>query len=224
MTWPASSIMTHLWKDRLKLIFLPNYRVSLAERIFPASNLSEQISTAGKEASGTGNMKFALNGALTIGTLDGANIEIKDAVGDDNIFIFGLNAWEVAERKAAGYNPWEPYGRSYELRRVLERIGSGFFSEEDRDRYRPIVDALLQGGDDYMVLADFEPYMACQEKVDECYGTPFGLDGKVHFKCGPHGVLFQRSHHQRICPGYLECEPCPLMSILFRHRVNDRRK
>jgi len=161
-------------EDRLKLIFLPNYRVSLAERIFPASNLSEQISTAGKEASGTGNMKFALNGALTIGTLDGANVEIKDAVGDDNIFIFGLNAWEVAERKAAGYNPWEPYGKSYELRRVLERIGSGFFSPDDRDRYRSIVDSLLQGGDEYLVLADFDAYMACQEKVDECYSRPFG--------------------------------------------------
>ena len=118
-------------------------------------------------------MKFALNGALTIGTLDGANIEIKDAVGDDNIFIFGLDAWEVAERKAAGYNPWEPYGQSYEMRRVLDHIGSGFFSPGDRDRYRPIVDALLSEGDDYMVLADFDAYMACQEKVDECYGKPF---------------------------------------------------
>jgi glycogen phosphorylase len=165
-------------EDRLKLVFLPNYRVSLAERIFPASNLSEQISTAGKEASGTGNMKFALNGALTIGTLDGANIEIKDAVGDDNIFIFGLNAWEVAERKAAGYNPWDPYGQSYELRRVLERIGSGFFSREDRDRYRPIVNALLQGGDEYLVLADFDAYMNCQEKVDECYAKPFSWTEK----------------------------------------------
>ena len=159
--------------DWLKLVFLPNYRVSLAERIFPASDLSQQISTAGKEASGTGNMKFALNGALTIGTLDGANVEIKDAVGDDNIFIFGLDAWEVAERKAAGYNPWEPYGQSYEMRRVLDHIGSGFFSPGDRDRYRPIVDALLSEGDDYMVLADFDAYMACQEKVDECYGKPF---------------------------------------------------
>ena len=158
--------------DWLKLVFLPNYRVSLAERIFPASNLSQQISTAGKEASGTGNMKFALNGALTIGTLDGANIEIKDAVGDDNIFIFGLDAWEVAERKAAGYNPWEPYGKSYEMRRVLDRIGNGFFSSGDRDRYRPIVDALLHHGDDYLVLADFDAYMACQEKVDECYANP----------------------------------------------------
>ena len=158
--------------DCLKLVFLPNYRVSLAERIFPASNLSQQISTAGKEASGTGNMKFALNGALTIGTLDGANIEIKDAVGEDNIFIFGLNAWEVVQKKEAGYNPWEPYGQSYELRRVLERIGSGFFSGGDRDRYKPIVDSLLLGGDEYMVLADFDDYMACQEEVDICYGNP----------------------------------------------------
>ena len=162
----------------LKLVFLPNYRVSLTERVFPASDLSEQISTAGTEASGTGNMKFALNGALTIGTLDGANIEIKDAVGEENIFIFGLNAQEVAERKRAGYNPWEPYGQNYEMRRMLDRIGSGFFSSGDRDRYRPIIDALLKDGDAYMVLADFHDYMACQEKVDECYGTPLSWTRK----------------------------------------------
>jgi glycogen phosphorylase len=153
----------------LKLVFMPNYGVSMAERIFPASELSQQISTAGMEASGTGNMKFALNGALTIGTLDGANIEIKDAVGEDNIFIFGLNDREVAERKRRGYNPWDEYGRNPELKDVLDALRGGFFSPDDPGRFAPICDSLLQKGDPYMVMADFAPYMACQERVDACY-------------------------------------------------------
>jgi len=158
--------------DRLKLIFMPNYGVSIAERIFPGSDLSEQISTAGMEASGTGNMKFALNGALTIGTLDGANIEIRDAVGEENIFIFGLNNREVAEKKESGYTPWDPYYQNPELRKVLDAIRDGFFSPDDPGRFRPIVDSLLQGGDPYMLLADFGAYMACQERVDACYRNP----------------------------------------------------
>ncbi len=153
----------------LKLIFMPNYGVSMAERIFPASELSEQISTAGMEASGTGNMKFALNGALTIGTLDGANIEIKDAVGEENIFIFGLNDREVAERKRRGYTPWDAYHGNPEVRGVLEAIRDGFFSPDDPGRFRPIFDSLLHKGDPYMLLADFSSYMACQERVDACY-------------------------------------------------------
>ena len=156
----------------LKLVFLPNYGVSLAERIFPASELSQQISTAGMEASGTGNMKFALNGALTIGTLDGANIEIKDAVGEDNIFIFGLNDREVGEKRHKGYNPWDVYNANPELKRVLDAIRDGFFSPEDPSRFRPIFDSIMLRGDLYMVLADFESYMACQERVDACYRNP----------------------------------------------------
>ena len=153
----------------LKLVFLPNYGVSLAERIFPASELSEQISTAGMEASGTGNMKFALNGALTIGTLDGANIEIKDAVGEENIFIFGLNDREVAEKKENGYNPRDYYNQNQELRQVLDAVSSGVFSSDEPGRFMPIVEPLLNGGDPYMLLADFTSYMACQERVDDCY-------------------------------------------------------
>ncbi len=156
--------------DYLKLFFLPNYRVSLAERIFPASDLSEQISTAGKEASGTGNMKFSLNGALTIGTLDGANIEIKDAVGDDNIFIFGLTADEVMNYKAQGYNPWDYYNSNEELKQVLDMISNGFFSPDDNDRFKPLVyDSLLNGGDQYMLLADFDGYLKSQDEVSKCY-------------------------------------------------------
>lgn len=155
--------------DYLKMFFLPNYGVSLAEKIFPASEISEQISTAGHEASGTGNMKFALNGALTIGTLDGANIEIKDAVDDDNIFIFGLNATEVAQLRDNGYNPYDYYLRDSELKEVLKAITNGYFSPDDKDRFKPIFDSLLNHGDHYMLLADFQSYIKCHEKVDEEY-------------------------------------------------------
>ncbi len=155
-------------KSRLKLVFLPNYGVSLAERIFPASDLSEQISTAGTEASGTGNMKFALNGALTIGTLDGANIEIRDAVGSDNIFIFGLTEKEVASMKASGYEPRAFYEADAEIRRVVDLLASGFFSPEEPRRFQPIVDGLL-GGDPYLILADFASYLAAQERAEAFY-------------------------------------------------------
>ncbi len=154
---------------RLKVIFIPDYSVSNAERIIPASDLSQQISTAGTEASGTGNMKLALNGALTIGTLDGANVEMKTEVGDDNIFIFGMTATEVAARRAAGYNPWDSYGANLELQLALEMIGSSYFSPDDPNRFRPIVDTLTSGGDHYMLLADYASYIACQERVDALY-------------------------------------------------------
>ncbi|MCC7518794.1 MAG: glycogen/starch/alpha-glucan phosphorylase [Verrucomicrobiae bacterium] len=153
---------------RLKLVFLPNYGVSLAERIFPASDLSEQISTAGTEASGTGNMKFALNGALTLGTLDGANIEIRDAVGPGNIFIFGLTESEVASAKASGYDPRRIYEANGEIRRVVDLLASGFFSPEEPRRFRPIVDSLL-GGDPYMLLADFASYLAAHDRAETLY-------------------------------------------------------
>jgi starch phosphorylase len=154
---------------RLKVVFIPNYDVSTAEEMIPAADLSEQISTAGTEASGTGNMKLALNGALTIGTLDGANIEIRNEVGEDNIFIFGLTAEEVAEAKAKGYQPWDFYHNNAELRAVLDMIASGFFSVGEPGRFKPIVDSLLQGGDKYMLLADYASYIACQEKVAVAY-------------------------------------------------------
>jgi starch phosphorylase len=155
--------------DKLKVVFLANYGVSLAEKIIPAADLSEQISTAGMEASGTGNMKFALNGALTIGTLDGANIEIMEEVGEENIFIFGLTAEQVQEQKRAGYNPWEYYGADPELKRALDMVGSGFFTPTRPDLLRPLVDGLLQGGDPYLVLADFAAYRQCQEGVSQAY-------------------------------------------------------
>ena len=155
--------------SHLKVVFMPNYDVSAAEEMIPAADLSEQISTAGTEASGTGNMKLALNGALTIGTLDGANIEIGGEVGEENIFIFGLTAAEVAETKAKGYQPWDFYHANPELRAALDMIGSGFFSPDEPDRFKPIVNTLLAHGDRYLLLADYASYIECQKKVEAAY-------------------------------------------------------
>jgi glycogen phosphorylase len=153
---------------RLRVVFLPNYGVSLAERIFPGADVSEQISTAGLEASGTGNMKFALNGALTIGTLDGANVEILEEVGAENIFIFGLTAEQVRERRAAGYRPRDHYEADPELRRVLDHLAAGLLPGED-GLFAPLVRSLLDGGDGYFVLADFAAYAACQHRVAQAF-------------------------------------------------------
>jgi len=159
-------------RGRLKLAFVPNYGVSVAECIIPAADLSEQISTAGTEASGTGNMKLALNGALTIGTLDGANVEIREEVGADNIFIFGLNTDEVAKLRASGYWPADYYNANAELRQVLDMIAGGYFSPEEPGRFKPVVDRLLAGGDHYLLLADYASYVACQAKVEALYRDP----------------------------------------------------
>lgn len=158
--------------DRLKVVFIPNYDVTTATEIVPAADISEQISTAGTEASGTGNMKLTLNGALTIGTLDGANIEIHDEVGADNIFIFGLTTTEVAELQNKGYNPWDYYHGNQELKQVLDMIGSGYFSPDDPVRFQSIVDALTWDGDRFLLLADYTAYVACQEKVEALYREP----------------------------------------------------
>ena len=155
----------------MKVAFIPDYRVSIAERIFPGSDLSEQISTAGFEASGTGNMKFALNGALTIGTLDGANVEIAERVGAENIFIFGLTADEVEAKKAEGYNPRAEYEASPRLKRVLDFVASGQLCPEQPGLFRPLIDGLLQH-DPFMVLADFDAYLAAQAEVDAAYLAP----------------------------------------------------
>jgi len=154
--------------DKLKVIYLENYRVTLAERIIPAADLSEQISTAGTEASGTGNMKFMLNGALTIGTLDGANIEMKEEMGDDNIFIFGMNVDEVEALKARGYNAHEYYNNLPELRQCVDMISSGFFSPHNLDQFKDLVD-ILMNHDRYLLFADYESYIQCQDQVSKLY-------------------------------------------------------
>ncbi|TXI19658.1 MAG: glycogen/starch/alpha-glucan phosphorylase [Roseateles sp.] len=157
--------------DKLKLVFLPNYSVTLAESIIPAADLSEQISTAGTEASGTGNMKFGMNGALTIGTWDGANIEMAEAMGVENMFVFGLRADAVAKIKALGYDPKLYVEENRQLKRVMDAIAGGAFSNGDTERYRSLVDSLL-GRDSYLLMADFADYVATQAKVDALFADP----------------------------------------------------
>ena len=156
--------------DQLKVVFLPDYRVSLAEKIIPAAEVSEQISTAGFEASGTGNMKFALNGALTVGTLDGANIEIREEVGDHNIYIFGLTTNEVQELSQPGaYDPWRYYHAAPMVQRVVDAIASGVFSQGDTELFQPLIDRLMSSEDPYLHLADFESYAQAQERAGQDY-------------------------------------------------------
>ncbi|NJK36562.1 MAG: glycogen/starch/alpha-glucan phosphorylase [Oscillatoriales cyanobacterium RM2_1_1] len=155
-------------RGRLKVIFLANFNASLGQRIYPAADLSEQISTAGKEASGTGNMKFAMNGAMTIGTLDGANIEIREEAGPENFFLFGLTAQEVYQMKAQGYNPRDYYNNNPELKAVIDRITSGYFSHGDQEMFKPLIDSLMNQ-DQYMLFADYQAYVECQEQVGQAF-------------------------------------------------------
>lgn len=158
---------------RIKVVFLPDFNVKTAHRVYPAADLSEQISTAGKEASGTGNMKFAMNGAVTIGTLDGANIEIREEVGAENFFLFGLTASEVQQLKGRGYSPWHFYETDGELHEVIDQLRSGYFSPDQPDRFRPLVDALLYH-DEYMLFADYRGYIDCQDRVSAAYQSRRG--------------------------------------------------
>jgi starch phosphorylase len=158
-------------KDRLKVVFIPDFNVKSAHFIYPAADLSEQISTAGMEASGTGNMKFALNGALTIGTLDGANVEIREEVGPENFFLFGKTAGEVASTKDAGYRPAHFYENNPALREVLDWIASGALSEGDAGLFRPLLDNLLSD-DPFLVLADYQDYIDAQDRVSGLWREP----------------------------------------------------
>jgi len=158
----------HAVRDRLRVVFIPDFNVKSGQIIYPAAELSEQISTAGKEASGTGNMKFSMNGALTIGTLDGANVEIREHVGAENFFLFGLTVEQVTALKHSGYNPRQYYETNSTLQQVIDIIASGAFSSGDRELFRPIVDSLLNN-DQYLLLADFQSYVDCQESVGHAY-------------------------------------------------------
>jgi len=155
-------------RDRLKIYFIPNYNVKIGHSVYPMTDLSEQISLAGKEASGTGNMKFSMNGALTIGTLDGANVEIREEVGAENFFLFGLTVEEVMERQSNGYHPMDYYHGNENLRKAIDLIATGHFSHGDRDLFKPIVDSLLYD-DQYMLFADYQAYIDCQDRVSEMY-------------------------------------------------------
>jgi starch phosphorylase len=155
-------------RDRLKIVFLPDFNVKNAQRVYPAADVSEQISLAGKEASGTGNMKFAINGALTVGTLDGANVEIRDAVGTENFFAFGLTADQVQAAMAGGYRPRDYYENDHQLRTVVDLLASGAFSRGDPNLFRPLIDALLER-DDYLLFADYEPYAEAQVQVGHAF-------------------------------------------------------
>jgi len=159
-------------KDRLKVVFLPNYTVSLAEKIIPAADLSEQISTAGYEASGTGNMKFALNGALTIGTLDGATVEMAEEIGEENMLLFGLKAGEVSALKQSGYDPWKYYNEDPVLKEVIDSIRGDLFCPNEPGIFVSIAQSLLENGDPYLMLADFQSYLAASQKADELYAQP----------------------------------------------------
>ncbi|XP_053315812.1 glycogen phosphorylase, brain form-like [Spea bombifrons] len=164
--------------DRLKVIYLENYRVSLAEKVIPAADLSQQISTAGTEASGTGNMKFMLNGALTIGTMDGANVEMAEEAGEENLFIFGMRVEDVEALDKKGYNAKEYYDRIPELRQAMDQIRDGRFSPREPDLFKDVVN-MLMNHDRFKVFADFEAYIKCQEKVDQLYMNPREWTKKV---------------------------------------------
>ena len=150
------------------MVFRPDFNVKHGQNIYPAADLSEQISTAGKEASGTGNMKFSMNGALTIGTLDGANVEIRDEVAPENFFLFGLTADQVASLKAQGYNPQDCYHSDVELKRVIDVINTGLFAHGDKRLFRPLTDHLLYH-DEYLLMADYRSYVDCQEEVNRAF-------------------------------------------------------
>ncbi len=195
---------------RLKVVFLPDYNVSLAEKIIPAADISEQISTAGLEASGTGNMKLSLNGALTVGTWDGANIEIAQHVGEDNIFIFGHRTEELAELRRKGYNPWSYMDSSKELQNVLEAIRDNHFDPAHPDLFKDIYNDITEHGDFYFYLADFAPYIKCNEEVDKLYATPMKWAQKAILNVARMGWFSSDRSIQDYCDGIWHLERTPV--------------
>ncbi|HTP39920.1 MAG TPA: glycogen/starch/alpha-glucan phosphorylase [Steroidobacteraceae bacterium] len=195
--------------DLLKVVFLPNFSVTNGQRIYPAAELSEQISTAGKEASGTGNMKFQMNGALTIGTLDGANVEMREEVGAENFFLFGLHTREVAALKASDYRPIELYHANPELRAVIDLVREGFFSRGNTEQFRPLIDNLLYH-DPYLVLADYQAYAACQEQVDLAYRDPERWTRMSILNCARSGKFSSDRTIREYCADIWNVNPVPV--------------
>jgi len=202
-------------RGRLKVVFLPDFNVKLGQRVYPAADLSEQISTAGKEASGTGNMKFAMNGALTIGTLDGANIEIRQQVGADNFFLFGLTTQQVYELKQNGYHPMEYYRSNPELKDVIDAIARGAFSGGDRELFRPLVDSLLSE-DPYMLLADYQPYITCQEQVSHAYRDRQGWTRMSIQNTARTGMFSSDRCIREYCSDIWKVQPVTIELIKYR--------
>jgi starch phosphorylase len=196
-------------RGRLKVVFFPDFNVKNAQPIYPAADLSEQISTAGKEASGTGNMKFAMNGAITIGTLDGANVEIREEVGAENFFLFGLTAGQVAEVKARGYRPRDHYERNAELREVLDFIASGALAHGDAQLFKPLVDNLLSS-DPFLVLADFEAYVACQAQVSRAWRDTEAWTRMSILNAARMGRFSSDRSIRDYCARVWKVEPAPL--------------
>lgn len=196
-------------RDRLKVVFVPDFNVTVGQKIYPAADLSEQISTAGMEASGTGNMKFAMNGALTIGTLDGANIEIREEVGADNFFLFGLNAEEVSGLKTQGYRPWDYYQSNDLLEMVLDFIADGYFSHGDRDLFRPLIDK-LRSDDPFMVLADYQSYIDCQDRVAQVYRDPEQWSRKSILNTARMGKFSSDRAVREYCENIWNIKPVPI--------------
>jgi starch phosphorylase len=195
--------------NKLKVIFLPNYNVTNSQRIYPASDLSEQISTAGYEASGTGNMKFAMNGALTIGTLDGANVEIRDAVGADNFFLFGLTADQVVDLKAQGYNPYDYYQANPLLKDAIDLIASGHFSQGDSGLFKPLLDKLLYQ-DPYLLLADYQSYLDCQQTVGDAYSDTENWTSMSILNAIRMGLFSSDRSIRDYCDGIWKASPLPI--------------
>jgi starch phosphorylase len=191
---------------RLKVVFFPDFNVTNAQHIYPAADLSEQISTAGKEASGTGNMKFSMNGALTIGTLDGANVEIREEVGDENFFLFGLTAAQVEESKRNGYDPHFIYDHNAELHDVINMIDAGHFSKGDCNLFKPITDNLLWR-DPYMLMADYPLYTACQDLVAETWKDTSGWNRMAVLNVARMGKFSSDRSIQEYCEKIWKVKP-----------------
>ncbi len=196
-------------RDLLKVVFVPDFNVTIGQKIYPAADLSEQISTAGMEASGTGNMKFAMNGALTIGTLDGANIEIREEVGAENFFLFGLSTEEVNTLKVNGYRPWDVYQSNDMLKTVVDFIAEGYFSHGDRDLFRPLVDK-LRSDDPFMVLADYQSYLDCQDRVTQVYRDPEQWSRRSILNTARIGKFSSDRAIQEYCRDIWKIQPAPV--------------